>query len=108
MRIARKVRKLAPYVHGEQPRGRDVIKLNTNEAAYLPSAKAMAVLKKFNPENLRRYPSAECVDLCAALAKLHRTTPDHVFVGNGSDEILSLMTDAYVEDDEAIVTLDPS
>ena len=108
MRIARKVRKLAPYIHGEQPRGRDVIKLNTNEAAYLPSAKAMAVLKKFNPENLRRYPSAECVDLCAALAKLHRTTPDHVFVGNGSDEILSLMTDAYVEDDEAIVTLDPS
>ena len=108
MRIARKVRKLAPYVHGEQPRGRDVIKLNTNEAAYLPSAKAMSVLKKFDPELLRRYPSAECVDLCAALAKLHRTTPDRVFVGNGSDEVLSLMTDAFVEDDESIVTLDPS
>ena len=108
MRIVRKVRKLAPYVHGEQPRGRAVIKLNTNEAAYLPSAKAMAVLKNFDPELLRRYPSAECVDLCAALAKLHRTTADRVFVGNGSDEILSLMTDAFVEDDEAIVTLDPS
>ena len=108
MRIVRKVRKLAPYVHGEQPRGRDVIKLNTNEAAYMPSAKAMAVLKNFDPELLRRYPSAECVDLCGALAKLHRTTTDRVFVGNGSDEILSLMTDAFVEDDEAIVTLDPS
>ena len=108
MRIVRKVRKLAPYVHGEQPRGRGVIKINTNEAAYMPSAKAMAVLKNFDPELLRRYPSAECVDLRAALAKLHRTTADRVFVGNGSDEILSLMTDAFVEDDEAIVTLDPS
>ena len=108
MRIVRKVRKLAPYVHGEQPQGRGVIKLNTNEAAYMPSAKAMAVLKKFAPELLRRYPSAECVDLRAALAKLHQTTADRVFVGNGSDEILSLMTDAFVEDDEAIATLDPS
>ena len=108
MRIARKVRMLAPYVHGEQPRGRDVIKLNTNEAAYMPSAKAMAILKRFDPEQLRRYPSAECVDLRAALARLHKTTPDRIFVGNGSDEILSLMTDAFVEDNETIVTLDPS
>ena len=108
MRIVRKVRRLAPYVHGEQPQSRNVIKLNTNEAAYLPSAKVRSVLKAFNPELLRRYPSAECVDLRAALAKLHRTTPDRIFVGNGSDEVLSLMTDAFVEDDEAIVTLDPS
>ena len=108
MRIARKVRKLAPYVYGEQPRGRNVIKLNTNEAAFLPSAKAMSVLATFAPESLRRYPSAKCADLCAALAKLHRTTVDRIFVGNGSDEILSLMTDAFVEDGEVIVSLDPS
>ena len=108
MRIARKVRRLAPYVHGEQPQGRGVIKLNTNEAAYMPSAKAMAVLKKFAPELLRRYPSAVCSALREELAKQCGTTPDCVFVGNGSDEILRLMTDAFVEDDEAIVTLDPS
>ena len=108
MRIARKVRRLAPYVHGEQPQGLDVIKINTNEAAYPPSAKALKALKNFNPELLRRYPPAECGALCEALAKLNGTTREHVFVGNGSDEILSLMADAFVEDDEAIVTLDPS
>lgn len=108
MRIAKKVRKLAPYIHGEQPQGVDVIKINTNEAAYPPSAQAMKVLKDFSPELLRLYPSAECAELCAVLAKLNKTTADRVFVGNGSDEILSLMTDAFVEDNESIGTLDPS
>ena len=108
MRIARKVRNLAPYVYGEQPKARDVIKLNTNEAAYPPSPKVMAALRKFDPECLRRYPNATSAALCAELAKLNGTKPENVFVGNGSDEILSLMTDAFVEDDEAIGSLDPS
>ena len=108
MRIARKVRNLAPYVYGEQPKTRKVIKLNTNEAAYLPSPKVMSVLKTFDPELLRRYPNATSADLRAELAKLNRTKPENIFVGNGSDEILSLMTDAFVEDDEAICSLDPS
>ena len=108
MRIARKVRNLAPYVYGEQPKTRKVIKLNTNEAAYLPSPRVMSVLKDFDPELLRRYPNATSSELRAELAKLNRTKPENIFVGNGSDEILSLMTDAFVEDDEAICSLDPS
>ena len=108
MRIARKVRALAPYVHGEQPRGKGIIKINTNEAAYPPSAKVMAQLKNFDPERLRLYSNSSCADLRNALAKLYGAQPERIFVGNGSDEILSLMTDAFVEDDEAIGTLDPS
>ena len=108
MRIARKVRALAPYVHGEQPRSLNVIKINTNEAAYPPSRKVMAALEGFDPERLRLYPDAAFTELRAALAKLTRAKEDCIFVGNGSDEILSLMTDAFVEDDEAIGTLDPS
>ena len=108
MRIARKVRNLAPYVYGEQPKTRKVIKLNTNEAAYPPTARVMSELKAFDPELLRRYPNATSADLRAELAKLNRTKPENIFVGNGSDEILSLMTDAFVEDDESIGSLDPS
>ena len=108
MKIARKVRNLAPYVYGEQPQGRGVIKINTNEAAYPASPKIRQVLAKFDFERLRRYPSADFKALRAELAKLHRTTVDRIFVGNGSDEILSLMTDAFVEDDERIGSLDPS
>ena len=108
MRIARKVRNLSPYVYGEQPKARGVIKLNTNEAAYPASPKVRAALLKFDPELLRRYPNATSADLRAAIARENRTKPENVFVGNGSDEILSLMTDAFVEDDEAIGSLDPS
>ena len=108
MRIARKVRNLAPYVYGEQPKARKVIKLNTNEAAYPPSPKVRAALLKFDPELLRRYPNATSADLREEIARQNRTKPENVFVGNGSDEILSLMTDAFVEDDEAIGSLDPS
>ena len=108
MRIARKVRKLSAYAHGEQPREPDVIKLNTNETAYPPSRKVMAELRKVTAESLRRYPDAEFSDLRAELARLHGVRTENVFVGNGSDEILSLLTDAFVEDDEIICTLDPS
>jgi len=108
MKITRRVRRLAAYAHGEQPQAPNVIKLNTNEAAYPPSAKVTAALKDFDPECLRRYPDAEFRDLRAALAKLNGTSPENIFVGNGSDEVLSLAVEAFVEDDEAIATLDPS
>lgn len=108
MRITRKVRGLASYAHGEQPRDLDVIKLNTNEAAYPPSRKVMAELSRIKPESLRRYPDAEFTDLRTELARFHHTRTENIFVGNGSDEILSLLADAFVEDNEIVGTLDPS
>lgn len=108
MKITRKVRKLISYSHGEQPREIRVIKINTNEAAYPPSAKVMRALGNIKPEVLRRYPDAESHELREALARLNNTTMARVFVGNGSDEILALMSEAFVEDDETIATLDPS
>lgn len=108
MMIAKSVRKLEGYVPGEQPKNRNVIKLNTNENPYPPSPKCAEVLKKFDLDDLRRYPDPDCTELKAALAKLNGTTPDRIFVGNGSDEILALAARAFVENDEAIGSLDPS
>ena len=106
--IARHVRKLAAYVPGEQPKATDVVKLNTNENPYPPSPMCAKVLKSFDLDRLRRYPDPVFADLRAALAQLNDTTSDRVFVGNGSDEILALAARAFVEDDEAIGSLDPS
>ncbi len=106
--IARHVRKLAAYVPGEQPKATDVVKLNTNENPYPPSPACAKVLKSFDLDRLRRYPDPVFADLRAALAQLNGTTSDRVFVGNGSDEILALAARAFVEDDEAIGSLDPS
>jgi len=108
MRIAKHVRKLDEYVPGEQPKAKNVIKLNTNENPYPPSPKCRAALQAFDYTRLRKYPDPNCDELCAEIAKLNRTTPDRVFVGNGSDEILALAAKCFVENDEKIGSLDPS
>ena len=108
MRIARHVQKLEEYVPGEQPKSKNVVKLNTNENPYPPSPKCAEVLKKFDLDKLRRYCDPDCTELRAALAKLNKTTPDRVFIGNGSDEVLSIAAKCFVENDEKIGSLDPS
>ena len=108
MRITKSVRKLEAYTPGEQPKARNVVKLNTNENPYPPSPKCADALKRFDLDRLRKYPDPEFADLRAALAKLNRTTPERIFVGNGSDEILALAAKTFVENDESIGSLDPS
>jgi len=108
MKIAKHIRKLAGYVPGEQPKSKSVIKLNTNENPYPPSPECAKVLKSFDLDRLRRYCDPNCCELRSALAELNATTPDRIFVGNGSDEVLSLAARCFVEDDEAIGSLDPS
>ena len=108
MRITRAVQALTPYVPGEQPKSRSVVKLNTNENPYPPSPACAEVLSGFDLDRLRRYPDPVFAALRARLAKIWKTIPERIFVGNGSDEILTLMARAFVEDDEAIGSLDPS
>ena len=108
MRIAKSVRTLEAYTPGEQPKSKNVIKLNTNENPYPPSPKCSDALRRFDPDALRRYPDPVFTALRARIAKIWKTTPDRVFVGNGSDEILTLSAKAFVEDNEAIGSLDPS
>ena len=108
MRIAESVRRLVAYTPGEQPKARRVVKLNTNENPYLPSPKCAAVLDGFDLNRLRRYPDPVFTALRARLAKIWRTSPSRIFIGNGSDEILTLAAKAFVEDCEAIGSLDPS
>ena len=108
MRITESVKRLEAYTPGEQPKSRQVVKLNTNENPYPPSPACAKVLASFNLDNLRRYPDPECVALRQALAKLNHTTIDHIFVGNGSDEILALAAKTFVENDEIIASLNPS
>ena len=108
MRIKASVQALTAYVPGEQPRGRGIVKLNTNENPYPPSPRVAAALAAFDPASLRKYPDPEFNLLREAIAKSCAVAPEQVFVGNGSDEILSLMARAFVEDSESIGSLDPS
>ena len=82
-------RELSPYVPGEQPRVADLVKLNTNENPFGPSPKALEAMRAAAADSLRLYPDPEATDLRDALATHHGVTPEQVFVGNGSDEVLA-------------------
>lgn len=108
MRIARSVRELVAYTPGEQPRSRDVVKLNTNENPYPPSPACAKALARLDLDRLRRYPDPMFNELRDELARLNGCRRENIFVGNGSDEVLSLAAKAFVEDAESIASLDPS
>lgn len=83
------VRELTPYVPGEQVEGSDVVKLNTNENPYGPSPRVLEALHAGIDDSLRLYPDPASAGLRKAVAIRHGVTPAHVFVGNGSDEVLA-------------------
>jgi len=91
------VRELHPYVYGEQPKIKGLIKLNTNENPYPPSPKVLAAVKAAVDGRLRLYPSPTAQPLREKLAELHGCHADNLIVGNGSDELLALATRAFVE-----------
>ncbi|MGN0845997.1 MAG: histidinol-phosphate transaminase [Kiritimatiellia bacterium] len=108
MRIAKSVQALVPYTPGEQPKSKSVVKLNTNENPYPPSPRVAQVLASYDLDRLRRYPDPVFSELRAKIAEINGTVPARVFVGNGSDEVLSLAARAFVDDGEAIGSCDPS
>ncbi|MCR5667955.1 MAG: histidinol-phosphate transaminase [Lachnospiraceae bacterium] len=84
------VRRVEPYVPGEQPKEKEVIKLNTNENPYPPSPKVAEALMEFDYEDLRRYPDPESTELIEALAETYHVKKEQVFVGVGSDDVLAM------------------
>ena len=58
-RLEDKIRKIDPYVPGEQPVSREIIKLNTNECPYPPSPEFVRAFKELPAEDFRLYPDAE-------------------------------------------------
>ena len=106
--IRKSVQAMSGYVPGEQPKAADVIKLNTNENPYLPSADVQDILSMIDISVLSRYPDPVCMELRRAIAELHGCDVEHVFVGNGSDEVLALSVRAFVEREGAVGYFDPS
>lgn len=84
------IRTVVPYTPGEQPKFLEMVKLNTNENPYPPSPRVKEALDAINYENLRLYPDPACEELVAALAARYQVSPEEVFVGVGSDDVLSM------------------
>ena len=87
---------LAGYVPGEQPQGGGFIKLNTNENPYPPSTRVAQALAGVLSDRLRLYPDPLATDFRQVAAALHGVEPDMILAGNGSDDLLTIITRAFV------------
>lgn len=95
-----RLNRLSPYVPGEQAQRSDVIKLNTNEHAMLPSLAALEAGRTIDPEQLRKYPDPHSRFLTKAIADFCDLAEENVLVANGSDEILAFAWTAFLSDKE--------
>ncbi len=84
------VRRVVPYTPGEQPKDSGIIKLNTNENPYPPSPKVKAVLDSYDDAKMRLYPDTNSTVLVDALSKRYNVNPSQIFVGVGSDDVISM------------------
>lgn len=100
---SQRIQSLVPYTPGEQPKDQVFIKLNTNENPYPPSPKVLQAIASATDERLRLYPDPEATQLKEAIARYHGLSPDQVFCGNGSDEVLGLCFYAFFTPGQKVI-----
>lgn len=98
-----KIRNIEPYIPGEQPENKNIIKLNTNESPFPPSERVKKVFKEFNTDNLRLYPSFKCESLKEIICNKYNLKENQLFIGNGSDEVLAFCFMAFFNSDKNIL-----
>ncbi len=97
------VRKVVPYVPGEQPKLPNLVKLNTNENPYPPSPAVRKVLEEMNTDDLRLYPDPAADALVDAFAEVYGLEKDQVFTGVGSDDVLAMSFLTFFNSDQPIL-----
>ena len=102
------IRRVVPYVPGEQPKGSGIVKLNTNENPYPPAPGVRRTLKELSIEDLRKYPDPTAGALTGCLADYYQVRPDQVFVGVGSDDVLAMAFLAFFNSGKPIIFPDIS
>lgn len=97
------IRKVVPYTPGEQPKLKNIIKLNTNENPYPPSPLVLEELSKMDYEKFRLYPDPEVKELNVAIANSLGVSEDMVFTGVGSDDVISMIFMTFFNSDKPIL-----
>lgn len=102
-RWEKNIRRTEPYVPGEQPKERDLIKLNTNENPYPPSPGVYEAHRNARVDRWALYPELGAASLVEALADYYQIRPEQVFAGVGSDDVLSLAFLTFFNSDKPIL-----
>lgn len=93
---------MAGYVPGEQPKEGEAVKLNTNENPYRASEKAYDAIRAVVDKGLSRYPNAAGQAFREAAAAVYGVEPDWIMCGNGSDDILTVLTRTFVGENQLL------
>lgn len=96
------IKKVTPYVPGEQPAG-DVVKLNTNESPFPPSMNVAMAIASIDYDALRKYPDPDATVLVQAIADYYKVDEEQVFVGVGSDDVLAMAFQTFFNSDKPIL-----
>ena len=108
-RLRPSIAAMAGYTPGEQPRDNEFLKLNTNESPYPPSPKVFeAIREALTDERLRKYPDPTGSAFRITAGRVLGVDPDGIVIGNGSDDILTILTRAFVPEGGLIVSPTPS
>src|SRR6266404_1039586 len=103
------IRALAGYTPGEQPRDGTFIKLNTNENPYPPSPRVIeAIRAALTGDRLRKYPDPSGTLFRQTAGRVLGIDPDAILIGNGSDDLLTILTRTFVAEGGLIVSPTPS
>lgn len=103
MRWEENIRRVVPYVAGEQPNKPNMIKLNTNECPYPPAPGVAKLAAEMDSNALRLYPDPNTTPLVKALSEYYHVGKEQVFVGVGSDDVLSMAFLTFFNSDKPIL-----
>ncbi len=104
MKWEENVRKVVPYTPGEQPKEENVIKLNTNECPYPPAPGIVRKIEQLDVDKMRLYPAfPEQTDLAQELADYYHLSKDQIFIGVGSDDVLSMAFLTFFQSEKPIL-----
>ena len=97
------IRRVVPYVAGEQPNKPDMVKLNTNECPYPPAPGVKVVIENMDSDRFRLYPDPTVSKLVEEIASFYGVEKDEVFVGVGSDDVIANAFITFFNSDKPIL-----
>ncbi len=103
MKWEENVRRVEPYVPGEQPKQANIIKLNTNECPYPPAPGVREKLQQIDTDSFRLYPDTSIGELAKELCAYYGVLPEQLYIGVGSDDVLAMAFLTFFHSDKPIL-----
>lgn len=108
MYIRSNIKKMEPYIPGEQPGEGGFVKLNTNENPYPPSPEVVRALLTEAAGALNLYPDPMADAVRDRLAERFGLEREQFLVGNGGDDILTIVTRCLAGEGDTVAYAVPS